>query len=149
MINTTQLSSPFCILASALYRHFSGDEYITYYSVSARFGTPMVFATYGARAVQNAGPLQDLRSLLYRYMRPWRAGEILHIAYRAPDISEKAPSGNSDQKLIYLQWCSMEVCPPQVRNPWENGQVTGCRISLEQSVGPMCQTMWRGPHLSK
>lgn len=108
----------------------------------------MVFATYGARAVQNAGPLQDLRSLLYRYMRPWRAGEILHIAYRTPAGSEKAPSGNPDQKLIYLQWCSMDVCPPQVQNPWGEAPAA-CRISVEQSVGPLCQTMWRGPHLSK
>ena len=41
------------------------------------------FAETGARSIENNGPMQELRSLLYRHMQPWRRGEILHVG-RAP-----------------------------------------------------------------
>ena len=33
------------------------------------------FAELGARSIDNAGPLQDLKSILYKHMQPWRNGE--------------------------------------------------------------------------
>jgi hypothetical protein len=75
-----------------------------------------VFATWGARALENAGPLQDLRSILFRYMQPWRATEVLHIGVTNSSTSEAQKkywgiSTKSDNNfdsynsIIYLQWC--------------------------------------------
>ena len=34
------------------------------------------FASWGARALENAGPIQDLRSLMQRYMPPWQPQKV-------------------------------------------------------------------------
>ena len=71
---------------SAVVRQLAGPHFVKYkrYStrISASHGTEVresEFAVYGARALENAGPLQDLRSLLFTHMRPWRPGRVLHV----------------------------------------------------------------------
>lgn len=34
------------------------------------------FAELGARSIDNAGPLQDLKGVLYKHMQPWHNGEL-------------------------------------------------------------------------
>ena len=39
-----------------------------------------IFATWGARSIDNAGPLQDLRTMMSKLMMPWRNGKyFIHI----------------------------------------------------------------------
>ncbi|KAJ1441782.1 hypothetical protein B484DRAFT_442577 [Ochromonadaceae sp. CCMP2298] len=38
-----------------------------------------VFATLGARALENAGPLQDLKAAVNRYAQPWKPDRVLHV----------------------------------------------------------------------
>lgn len=47
-----------------------------------------VFARYGARALENSGPLLDLKGLIYKHMKPWKPGHILHIGFLVPEHEE-------------------------------------------------------------
>jgi len=51
-------------------------------------------AQWGARALENAGPIQDLRSLMFRYMPPWQPRQVLHIGLTDP----------STEALQALRW---------------------------------------------
>jgi len=86
----------------------------------------IVVAKYGARALENGGPLQDLRAILYQYMRPWRPAQTLHIGLVDPLVhtSLDASAGSSaagasssggdaegtkfiDHRQLYFQWCAL------------------------------------------
>ena len=58
-----------------------------------------VFAKYGARALEVGGPLQDLKSLFFRFMRPWRPTQILHI-------------GLADRKDVRISSALTQSLPP-------------------------------------
>jgi len=79
----------------------------------------IVVAKYGARALENGGPLQDLRAILYQHMRPWRPSQTLHIGLVDPLIHSfmDMPGGGAvgdggggrfvDHKQLYFQWCTL------------------------------------------
>lgn len=82
-------------------------------------GSRMIFSTWGARALENAGPLLDLRSLLFRYLQPWRANEIVHIALLGEHNAELqrkkwgaavgvAAEDGQETRHIVLQWCAVD-----------------------------------------
>jgi hypothetical protein len=76
---------------------------------------------------ENAGPLQDLRSLLFRHMRPWRPGRVLHVGLVGSDdgrrwlgVEEGSGDGAGDgagagagvgvgagQAVLELRWCKV------------------------------------------
>lgn len=82
-----------------------------------------VFATWGARALENGGPLADLRGLLFRFMQPWRPRQILHVGladtrtasslFNAQNSNLDIPRSHTHARWtksilpgqIYLQWC--------------------------------------------
>lgn len=72
-----------------------------------------IFATYGARSLDNVGPLQDLKSLIQKYLLPWRPNEILHIGLTFSSNIDKhrkkwgirSVTGNSKDELLFMQWC--------------------------------------------
>jgi hypothetical protein len=49
-----------------------------------------IFAEYGARALEHAGPLQDLRGTLFRHMRPWRPSRTLHVGLYTAEALQSA-----------------------------------------------------------
>jgi hypothetical protein len=53
-----------------------------------------VFARHGARALENAGPLQELKAMLFRHMKPWRPTHVLHVALVLPEKED----------LYYERW---------------------------------------------
>ena len=77
----------------------------------------IIVAKYGARALENGGPLQDLRAILYQYMRPWRPSQTLHIGLVDPLLHSfpDAQGGGGgdgggrfvDHKQLYFQWCTL------------------------------------------
>lgn len=72
-----------------------------------------MFVTWGARAVEVGGPVQDLRALLFRHMQPWRASQLLHVGitdeYSTALQRRKWGGKASDQiGLVYLQWCKLQ-----------------------------------------
>ena len=78
--------------------------YKSYYKSTNQSNTLKQFAESGARNIDNNGPMQELKSLLYRYMQPWRPGEVLHVGL--------APVHVLNSKIIYSQVESSEI--PQV-----------------------------------
>jgi len=88
----------------------------------------IVVAKYGARALENGGPLQDLRAILYQYMRPWRPSQTLHIGLVDPLVHSSLDSTSGsmgiaagagagagdaegsrfvDHRQLYFQWCTL------------------------------------------
>lgn len=108
-----------------------------------------VFATWGARALENAGPLQDLRSIIFRYMQPWRATEVLHVGITNSSTSEaqkkywgistKSESNfDVNNSIIYLQWCRVnEKLFKNRKNEW-------FQIDSIVAFSNQCETIWFG-----
>lgn len=108
-----------------------------------------VFATWGARALENAGPLQDLRSIVFRYMQPWRATEVLHIGVTNSSTSEaqkkywgiSTKSDNnfdSNNNIIYLQWCRVSD------KVFKNNKNEWFQIDSTIAFSNQCETIWFG-----
>jgi hypothetical protein len=68
-----------------------------------------LFAEFGARSIENSGPLQDLKKYLYRFMQPWRAHQVLHVglAKLGQLVGQGSSVGGDDAggMHVYLQWC--------------------------------------------
>ena len=71
-----------------------------------------VFAEWGARSLENAGPLKDLKSCFMRLMQPWRPLQVLHIGLLDSTTRELQAKawGNAAVKSgesleLYFQWC--------------------------------------------
>lgn len=79
------------------------------------------FASWGARSIEN-GPLRTVRSLIEKYMQPYRPTGVLHVGltdksttplqmHTWGDGSTRTASTGTDQVLpteeglVYLQWC--------------------------------------------
>jgi hypothetical protein len=102
-----------------------------------------VFAEWGARALENAGPLKDLKSCFMRLMQPWRPLQVLHIGLldsKTRDLQAKAwghnnavVSSSSDIEL-YFQWCVLT--PSQVVLS-KNKNLT---IDVNMALSDQCET---------
>ena len=75
-----------------------------------------VFAEWGARALENAGPLKDLKSCFVRLMQPWRPQQVLHVGLldsTTKELQAKAWGINNNNAVrrdddgleLYFQWC--------------------------------------------
>lgn len=70
-----------------------------------------LIAEFGARSIENAGPLQDLKKYLYRYMQPWRAHQVLHVGLAqltqlsAGTYYDHGSDDGGKQLQVYFQWC--------------------------------------------
>lgn len=98
----------------------------------------IIFATYGARSLENSGPLQDLRGIIYRYMQPWRPKEILHVGLtnELTQVLQKENWGGiskAGEKQIYLQWCLATSLSKD-----------SSLIDINTAFSDKCATIWFG-----
>ena len=124
--------------------------------------TSKVFAKYGARALETGGPLQDLKALFYRHMRPWRPSQVLHIGLAdakdvkisAPAVgtsvvgvdgssvgigSTSAPKESSSSNLhFYLQWCRFH------ESMTRGSQQSVLKIDANVAFSSTCESIWSG-----
>ena len=133
-------------------------------SASVTVTTSKVFAKYGARALETGGPLQDLKALFFRHMRPWRPSQVLHIGLAdAKDVKISAASGPSAESRValdgsavttshlpppptpptsslhfYLQWCRFHESMTKGRRKEE------LTIDSETAFSNVCETAWTG-----
>ena len=132
-----------------------------------------VFAKYGARALETGGPLQDIKSLFFRHMRPWRPSQVLHIgiankndvriSYSSPARSKMAESTtamdggasstsaltrpeptNSDIQL-FLQWCKFHEGMIKPRESVKNSGHNSLSVPSSLAFSPQCETLFFGP----
>ena len=132
-----------------------------------------VFAKYGARALETGGPLQDIKSLFFRYMRPWRPSQVLHIgiankndvriSHASPARSKMAESTtemdggtssssahtrpeptNSDIQL-FLQWCKFHEGMIKPRGSVKNSGHNSLSVPSSLAFSPQCETLFFGP----
>jgi DNA polymerase III delta prime subunit len=114
-------------------------KYTNYTSkLSDKSTSSIIFSTYGARSLENSGPLQDLRGVIYRYMQPWRPKEILHVGLtnELTQILQKENWGGSNkagEKQIFLQWC----LPASLS---KDSNI----IDINTSFSDKCATIWFG-----
>lgn len=129
-------------------------------SVSAAITTPAskVVAKYGARALENGGPLQDLRALIYTTMQPWRPHQVLHVGLAdssrhsftltklppSSTVSQEAEEirdgTNKDRDMVYLQWCKLSGSYRAAHISTEG------RLRVDEGVAfsPQCETIYVG-----
>ncbi len=109
-----------------------------------------VVAKYGARALENGGPLQDLRALIFTTMQPWRPHQVLHVGLVDPSthsftatqlksVEEEtvairtAEPGSRDK--LYLQWCKLTA---------SEKDVVGTSLSEGLAFSTKCETVYVG-----
>lgn len=126
------------------------------------------FATFGARALENSGPLQDLKSALFRYARPWKPTQVLHIGMADASTKNLQSSAwgwagsdalSSRDGVFYIQWCvlsnDMFTQSKDSRNPLKRATGGGDAIPTESeekwlvippeiAFSSACETKWVG-----
>lgn len=113
-------------------------------------------AAYGARGIDNGGPLQDLKTKMYKYMQPWKKGSILYITSKGFDASKQYRQNPE----IVMIWCSIDISmkPPLAATAGDStGRITrisrrgvGDYVVLEKHLkSPLCQEHWRGTLLDR
>lgn len=127
-----------------------------------------LFAEFGARGIENSGPMQDLKKHIYRYMQPWRAHQVLHVGLanlgRLTGFGLGAEDDVGDTH-VYLQWCHAHETmwtpsPSQAidgdatvdvdaykgdiisAKEWE--EEDNIRIDSSIAFSPLCETVWHG-----
>jgi len=79
--------------------------------------TSKLFAEFGARSIENSGPLQDLKKYLYRFMQPWNAHLVLHVGLAqltqlavgaGVGVGVSNPEGSAVDMQVYFQWCFVD-----------------------------------------
>eukprot|EP01032_Pedospumella_encystans_P012998 gene12998-14995_t len=130
-----------------------------------------LFATWGARSLENAGPLQDLKGKLSRYAQPWRPDQILHVGLATEANRERRnlkwgtqekPSVSTlpgVAKTIYIQWCKVPRPSAGKKNPTEGldepshthhndgtaDENSEFIINDDIAFSDACETKWYGP----
>jgi len=95
-------------------------KYTTYKTPASEvMGISKHFAEYGARNIENSGPLKALQTQMFRSMQPWKPEKILLVQY----------DGNTDQ--VEMTWClhASSECPSDedfVKIAWD--QMSECQI---------------------
>ena len=115
-----------------------------------------VVSKYGARALENGGPLQDLRALIFTTMQPWRPHQVLHVglvdptkhsftatklkavtkeasAIRQEGAEQRPPM--SPQDMLYLQWCKLTA---------SEREVSPDSLPEEMAFSSKCETIYVG-----
>lgn len=116
-----------------------------------------VFATWGARSLENAGPLLDLRSIIFRYMQPWRPGQLLHVGCadsttrqlqkihwgdQYHSVGSDGDDSSDGSKRLYLNWCVITNHDYiQMKARSVDGVV---KIKPEFAFSNACETLWIG-----
>ena len=104
-------------------------------------------ATYGARGIDNGGPIQDLKTKMFKYMQPWKKGSILYITSRRFDASKQFRQNPE----IVMIWCSIDIS----MKPFSTAAVgrsvaVGDYVVLEKHLqSPLCKEHWRGTLLDR
>lgn len=100
-----------------------------------------IFSTYGARGIENAGPLQDLKALIYGKMQPWQPQKLLHVglsnAENVDGLRSEHHSKKSFRPELYLQWCLPEA------SMFDDAS-SGVSISEDVALSNACSTVWIG-----
>ena len=100
-----------------------------------------IFSTYGARGIENAGPLQDLKAKIYSKMQPWQPQKLLHVGLTSVEIVEQL-KGQYMSKKSFLPELYMQWCVPDGNMFDENSSVVS--INEEMALGAACSTVWIG-----
>lgn len=126
----------------------------------------MLFSELGARSLENGGPLQDLRALIYLHMRPWRPDQILHVGFANRSKLTSASVNHKRNRDVYLQWCSVHdalwagtgcggtggsdsfdvnegECPLELAQ-WGQVDIEKAVIDDKIAFSPICETVWFG-----
>jgi len=156
-------------------KYLSGPNFIMYDKYSRQITlekgkgsttVEKIFATYGARGVDNGGPIQDLRSAMFRHMQPWRPGYILHVGITGHKSKESGwTTLFSRETEIFMQWCiadtsmlpSNEIVEATTNATNEHEGWTSRSLPKKgykrvgryvvqnsHSNSPLCDTMWKG-----
>ena len=100
-----------------------------------------IFSTYGARGIENAGPLQDLKALIYGKMQPWQPQKLLHVGLsNAENVGVLKGQHNSKKPFrpeLYLQWCIPEA------DMFDDASSV-VSISEDRALSYACATIWIG-----
>jgi DNA polymerase III delta prime subunit len=126
----------------------AGDDNVDIDHNSIGESRTKIFASYGARGIENAGPLQDLKALLFGHMQPWRPEKLLHVGLTsletAATIRGSAGVGVNARKEfrpeIYLQWCT----PAASMFASEVDYVSIVSIPEHIALSENCATAWVG-----
>mmetsp|Transcript_25103 Transcript_25103/g.46925 ORF Transcript_25103/g.46925 Transcript_25103/m.46925 type:complete len:501 (-) Transcript_25103:106-1608(-) len=62
-------------------------------------------ATYGARGIDNGGPVQDLKTKMFKHMTPWKKGSVLYITSKGFDKTKNTMQFPE----IVMYWCSVDI----------------------------------------
>lgn len=62
-------------------------------------------AKYGARGIDNGGPVQDLRTHMSKHMQPWKKGSVLYITSKGFDSTKETKQFPE----ILMYWCSVDI----------------------------------------
>lgn len=106
-----------------------------------------LFSTYGGRALENAGPLQDLRSMLFRMAQPWRPSQLLHVGLTSGDQQRDQPLAwrwgvpQIDGQQLFFQWCDPSVAGPASQF---GGVSRYLQLTPEAAASERCDTTWFG-----
>ena len=111
-----------------------------------------VVAKYGARALENGGPLQDLRALIFTTMQPWRPHQVLHVGLVDPGTHSFSPTrlkavnaeassirkdGGTEgsRDMLYLQWCKLTA---------SEREATSSSLAEDLAFSAKCETVYVG-----
>lgn len=122
------------------------------------------FAKYGARGIDVGGPMQDLKTKMFKYMQPWKKGAILYISSEGFDAKK-----DTKQNPVYvMSWCTVDVSMKptpveahyrygrnadqisdgrssnDIRNYRRNKNVGYYLINERHIQSPLCKEHWRG-----
>ena len=100
-----------------------------------------IFSTYGARGIENAGPLQDLKALIYGKMQPWQPQKLLHVGLLNAENLDVLKGGFATKRSfrpeLYFQWCLPDA------NMFDDASSV---VSIGEDVAQsnVCSTVWIG-----
>jgi len=119
-----------------------------------------IFATWGARSIENAGPLKTLRLLMDTNMQPYRPESVLHIGLTDVHSHELQMKKWGDMSgsagLLYMQWCAFPPDALEIIYGYHDLQTPSeeeatCGISAETIkarnslyFSDHCETKWFG-----
>lgn len=94
-----------------------------------------VYAKYGARNVVNSGPLQRLKTIFYRHLRPWnaRAQIVLSVVEDHDDRTSSSASSSLSSSELRVEACNF---PTSTSGAQDDGETFFVQIQ--------CETKWQG-----
>jgi len=99
-------------------------------AASAEKGIEKEFAEYGARNIENAGPLKALKGALFRGAQPWQPDKVLVVGYTA------------QKDEAFFAWCNVNQANQQ------QGFIPECPapqyLSIMLNSKKKCSVVWRG-----